>query len=76
MGQKVTNKKYLSNESVYSFDEFQQMYSKILHTLKDNKLTGYSDSLTAACVTIATTYLNHIVENFQNRILYFIQKKN
>jgi hypothetical protein len=75
MGQKVTNKKYLSNEIVYLFDEFQQMYPKILHTLKDNKLTGYSDSLTAACVTIATTYLNHIVENFQNRILYFIQKK-
>ncbi len=74
IGQKVTNKKYLSNEIVYLLDEFQQMYPKILHTLKDNKLAGYSDSLTAACVTIATTYLNHTVENFQNRILYFIQK--
>jgi hypothetical protein len=50
---------------------FNKCNPKILHTLRDNKLTGYSDSLTAACVTIASTYLNHIVENFQYRILYF-----
>ncbi|KAG2192507.1 hypothetical protein INT46_008449, partial [Mucor plumbeus] len=54
---------------------FRQTHPSILFTLKDHKITGYSDSLSAACVTLATTHLNHIVENFERRIVYFIQIK-
>ena len=75
MGQEVTNKKFLSNEIVFSFVAFRQTHPSILFTLKDHKITGYSDSLSAACVTLATTHLNHIVENFERRIVYFIQIK-
>ena len=40
--------------------------------LKDNHIKGYSDALSAACVAPATAYLNHIVENFQRRVLYYL----
>jgi len=75
MGQEVTNKKFLSNEIVFSFVAFRQTHPSILFTLKDHKITGYSDSLSATCVTLATTHPNHIVENFERRIVYFIQIK-
>ncbi|KAG2209306.1 hypothetical protein INT46_003975 [Mucor plumbeus] len=75
MGQEVTNEKFLSNEVVFSFAAFRQTHPSILFTLKDYNITVYSDSSSVACVTLATTHLNHIVENFERKIVYFMQIK-
>lgn len=38
-------------------------------------VTGYSDILSAACQEMATVYTNNIVENFQPRVVAYIQHK-
>ncbi|KAI8082032.1 hypothetical protein BDF21DRAFT_451476 [Thamnidium elegans] len=40
--------------------------------VKRSNIKGYSGSLSTACVVLATTYLNHIVENFKGRVLHYL----
>jgi hypothetical protein len=40
--------------------------------LEAYQITGYSDSLAAACVVLKTTYLNHVIENFHTRVQYYL----
>lgn len=44
-------------------------------TYPKGNVTGYSDSLSAACKTIATTYSNNIVENFDQRVQLYLQRR-
>ncbi|KAG0162771.1 hypothetical protein DFQ30_001320, partial [Apophysomyces sp. BC1015] len=37
--------------------------------------SGYSDALAAACKTLATTYTNNVVENFEGRVVQFSFRK-
>ncbi|GAA5794728.1 hypothetical protein HPULCUR_000074 [Helicostylum pulchrum] len=66
MDEKVTNKKYVSAGIALAFADFKKDHPSIVFSLKDNNIKGYSGSLSAACVVLATTYLNHIVENITN----------
>lgn len=75
MGEKVTNKKYVSAGIALAFADFKKDHPSIVFSLKDSNIKGYSDSLSAACVVLATTYLNHIVENFKRRVLYYLSLK-
>ncbi|CEP17421.1 hypothetical protein [Parasitella parasitica] len=72
MEEKVTNKNYLDNFVVLAFDGFKSTFPSITYSRKDTKVKGHSDSLSAACITIATTYLNHIVEKFKKRFFYYM----
>ncbi|CEG75596.1 hypothetical protein RMATCC62417_10611 [Rhizopus microsporus] len=72
MGQKITNKAYISNSVALGFEDFKAERPSIVFSLKDDPIKGYSDALSAACVVLATTYLNYIVENFQRRVLYYL----
>ncbi|GAA5815664.1 hypothetical protein MFLAVUS_009177 [Mucor flavus] len=69
MGEKVTNKKYVSAGIALAFANFEKDHPSIVFSLKESNIKGYSDFLSAACVLLATTYLNHIAENFK-RFLY------
>ncbi|KAI8979156.1 hypothetical protein BDF20DRAFT_835214 [Mycotypha africana] len=40
-------------------------------SLKTHPMKGYSDSLAAACLTLATTSANFMVENFENRLKHY-----
>ncbi|KAG2233136.1 hypothetical protein INT48_001629 [Thamnidium elegans] len=60
----VTNKDNLSLSLFTAFSEFSEMYPSIVCPVKKRKITGYSDYLTYACVTLATTYLNSMAETF------------
>ncbi|KAG2235690.1 hypothetical protein INT48_008566 [Thamnidium elegans] len=64
----VSNKDNLSLSFVKVFSEFSEMCPSIFCPLKGRKITGYSDPLTYACVTLATTYLNLMVETFEHTI--------
>ncbi|ORE03001.1 hypothetical protein BCV72DRAFT_182758, partial [Rhizopus microsporus var. microsporus] len=72
MGQKITNKAYISNNVALGFEDFKAEHPSIVFSLKDNPIKGYSDALFAAYVVLATAYLNHIVENSQRRVLYYL----
>jgi hypothetical protein len=76
MGSKVTNKKYVSNAIVLKFDEFKQKHPSIIYQGETGTSTkGYSEPLSAACVNVSTCYLNHIVENFYGRLIYYLYLK-
>ncbi|CEI86448.1 hypothetical protein RMCBS344292_00888 [Rhizopus microsporus] len=72
MGQKIINRTYISNSVALGFEDFKAVHPPIVFSLKDNPIKGYSDALSAACVVLATAYLNHIVENFQRRVIYYL----
>lgn len=72
MGQRVINNKFLSNKIVFLYVEFREIYSSILYAMKDHRFSAYNDALSAACVTVAATYLNHVVKNFICIIMYFM----
>jgi hypothetical protein len=72
MGEKVTNRNYVDHFVVLAFDDFETTFPSILYRRKHMAITGHSDALSAMCITIATTYLNHIVENFKKRFLYCV----
>ncbi|KAL1928848.1 hypothetical protein VTP01DRAFT_2634 [Rhizomucor pusillus] len=69
-----TNTKFPSNFSgEHGFwASFSALHPDIRYPLN---VTGYSDILFAACKEIATAYTNHIVENFQRRVVSYIQYK-
>ncbi|KAL1933598.1 hypothetical protein VTP01DRAFT_7688 [Rhizomucor pusillus] len=69
-----TNTKFPSNFSgEHGFwASFSALHPDIRYPLN---VTGYSDILSAACKEIATAYTNHIVENFQRRVVSYIQYK-
>lgn len=75
MSEKVTNKDFVNNFLVLAFDEFKTAFPSIIYSRKEARVKGHSDSLTAACVTLGTTYLNHIVENFKKRFFYYTYKR-
>lgn len=76
MGARVTNKNFMSNSIVLAFDDFKQKHPNIVYQPEQGTSTkGYSDPLSAACVTLSTSYLNHIVENFDKRLLYYLYIK-
>ncbi|GAA5806839.1 hypothetical protein MFLAVUS_000187 [Mucor flavus] len=75
MGEKVTNKKFVSAGIALAFADFKKDHPSVVFSLKESNIKGYSGSLSAACVLLATTYLNHIVENFKRRILYYLPIK-
>ncbi|KAI8049331.1 hypothetical protein BDF21DRAFT_404655 [Thamnidium elegans] len=70
----VTNKDNLSLSFVIVFSEFNEMYPSFFCPVKERKLTGYSDSLSYACVTLATTYLNLMVETFEHTIDVYLKR--
>ncbi|KAI9266251.1 hypothetical protein EDC94DRAFT_516037, partial [Helicostylum pulchrum] len=70
----VTNKANISSSFVMDFSEFNEMYPTIFCPLKERKITGYSDSLTYACVILATTYINLMVETFEHTINIYLKR--
>jgi hypothetical protein len=72
MGQKITDKSYISNSVAPGFEDFKAEHPSIVFSLKGSPIKGYSDALSAACIVLATAYLNYIVENFQRRVLYYL----
>jgi hypothetical protein len=76
MGIPVRNESYKNHEIILAFGEMKEKYSSIVYDFKSNPARDcYSDALSAACKTTATTYLNHIVENTRKRILYYLTAK-
>jgi hypothetical protein len=73
MKQSVTNKKNISNSFVLAFSDFSESYPTIFCPVKERKITGYSDSLFYACMTVATTYSNLITENFEHTVIKYIR---
>lgn len=45
---------------------FRRDYPDIVYPL--GSFSGYSDALAAACITLKTSYTNHVVENFYSRV--------
>ncbi|CEG75627.1 hypothetical protein RMATCC62417_10637 [Rhizopus microsporus] len=72
MDQKITNRTYFSNSVALGFEDFEAEHPSIVFSLKDNPIKGYSDALSAACVVLATAYLNYTVKNFQRKVLYYL----
>jgi hypothetical protein len=72
MDEKVTNKKYINSYVALAFADFKLNFPSIIYSRKDIRITGHSDSLSAGCATLATTYLNHIVENFKKRFFHYV----
>jgi hypothetical protein len=70
----VTNKANLTLSFVLAFSEFSEMYPSIFCSVKERKITGYSDSLTYACVTLATSYLNMMVETFEHIVNIYLKR--
>jgi hypothetical protein len=66
------NTKFPPNVQEY-WTTFKSTYPDIIYPLRG--FTKYSDDLSAACVTLATIYSNHIVENFHNRIITYCQHR-
>ncbi|GAA5815459.1 hypothetical protein MFLAVUS_008971 [Mucor flavus] len=61
MDTKVTNKTFLSNSIALAFDEFKQKYPSIVYNTElGAAIKGYSNPLTATCVTVATTYVLNV----------------
>ncbi|KAI8970483.1 hypothetical protein BDF20DRAFT_826035, partial [Mycotypha africana] len=72
LGQKITNKAYINHTVALTFDDVATDDPSIISPFKDQKIKGYSDAMAAACESIATTYMNHMVENFTKRIRYYL----
>jgi hypothetical protein len=68
----VTNDSTIHNELSTYFQDFKRRHPNIVFPLEAYHITGYSDSLAAACVLLKTTYLNHVVENFHTRVQYYL----
>ncbi|KAG2195305.1 hypothetical protein INT47_000458 [Mucor saturninus] len=58
---------------VLAFADLRGTIPNIVYSLKNHKITGYSDALSATCKTTATAYLNNIVEHFQPRTLHYLK---
>ncbi|KAI8971607.1 hypothetical protein BDF20DRAFT_825415 [Mycotypha africana] len=71
LGKRVRNRQYMGMSVTLAFDDFKSKFPTIVYSLKTHPVKGYSDSLAAACVTLATTYSNFIVENFENRLKHY-----
>ncbi|KAI9309771.1 hypothetical protein BX666DRAFT_2050499 [Dichotomocladium elegans] len=71
LGKRVRNRQYMDMSVTLAFDDFKSKFPTIVYSLKTHPMKGYSDSLAAACVTLATTYSNFIVENFENRLKHY-----
>ena len=56
-----------------SWQAFQQYHSALQEPPK-TEMKRTSDVLTEAAVLLATTYTNHIVENFEDRVTTFVRK--
>ncbi|KAI8968405.1 hypothetical protein BDF20DRAFT_793511, partial [Mycotypha africana] len=67
LGKQVRNQQYMDMSVTLAFDDFKSKFPTIVYSLKK----GYSDSMAAACVTLATTYSNFIVENSENRLKHY-----
>ncbi|KAI8987895.1 hypothetical protein BDF20DRAFT_852726 [Mycotypha africana] len=63
---------YINHTVALTFDDVATDDPSIISPFKDQKIKGYSDAMTAACESIATTYMNHMVENFTKRIRYYL----
>jgi hypothetical protein len=72
MCKRVTNNTTISSEMATFFDDSKRRHPNIIYPLESNNITGYSDSLAAACELLKTTYLNHITEKFHIRIQYYL----
>ncbi|KAI8967153.1 hypothetical protein BDF20DRAFT_928839, partial [Mycotypha africana] len=69
-GQRPKNSRLISQQLLSSFDSFKTTYPKIVFPVK--LFPGLSQAITEACTEIATSYTNSIVENFEEKLLYFL----
>ncbi|KAI8981600.1 hypothetical protein BDF20DRAFT_999733, partial [Mycotypha africana] len=70
-GQRPTNSRLISEQLLSSFDSFKTSYPSAVKLFP-----GLSQAITEACTEIATSYTSSIVENFEEKLLYFfIYKK-
>jgi hypothetical protein len=72
MCKRITNNSTISSEMAAFFGDFKRRHPNIIYPLESNNITGYSDSLAAACTLLKTVYLNHVVENFMRRVQYYL----
>jgi hypothetical protein len=78
LGDKVTTKTdKLPTDFVSSWQMFKTSVpgAGLSDEEKRRRPSRVSDVLTEACVVLATTYSNHIVENFQGRVFVFLKHK-
>jgi hypothetical protein len=70
MDVKVTNKSTPLTPSISeAFEKFKLAHPNILYPMAYHKITGYSDSLSTAYSLLETIYKNHVIENFEGRLL-------
>lgn len=70
-GRKVTNGKMTPPAMMTKWTSFKNTYANAVYN--PNLPTGASSCLSSACVEAATIYTNHIVENFEIRLLKFLK---
>lgn len=74
---KTPNQKFLPSDCLNSWNSFSSRFNVTYEMVP--KIEGYSHCVSAACITMATTYNNNIVECFEARlkayIFYNITKK-
>ena len=54
----------------HAFDQYFQDYPLSIRPLAG--LKGYSQCLSAACITVATTYNNYYVENYEEKLIQYL----
>lgn len=70
-GRKITSRVNVPDNMLSSWDSYCDLFPQAIH---DGHLPiGASHPLSAACVEMATSYTNHMVENFESRLFAFIK---
>jgi hypothetical protein len=62
--------KHLSSDCLESWDSFAARHNVTYEMLP--KVNGYSNYITTACLEMATTYTNNVVECFESRLKAYI----
>ncbi|KAI9482903.1 MAG: hypothetical protein EXX96DRAFT_536277 [Benjaminiella poitrasii] len=75
MRKDMTNKNYVDHYVALAVNDTRQQFPSIVYPLSQRKIKRYSDPLAAACKTLATTYLNHLIENMKKHLKYYLYLK-
>ncbi|KAI8979688.1 hypothetical protein BDF20DRAFT_940706 [Mycotypha africana] len=72
-GQTVKNTSALPNGFIEAYNNFKTNYSSF--TRSKTLVPGISQCIPEACMEIATSCLNNVIENFEQRLVYFLKFK-
>ena len=72
-GRNITNSIYASTSLVSTWDACRISFPNNVY--KEKLQVGASNCLSEACTELATSYQNHIVENFESRMIKYLKYK-